>query len=67
MAFGDTASILGKIDAVERAYRSGKRRELMALALEAQDELTWGVAKNLISVEEFEKAKAHLRRLAGGR
>jgi len=65
MAFGDAKSILDRLQAVDRARRSGDRRTLAALAIDAQDAMTWGVAKNLISVTEFERAKAHLRRLVG--
>lgn len=66
MAFGDAKSILGRLQDVERAAREG-RRGLAALALEAQDAMTWGVAKGLISVSDFERAKAHLRKLVGVR
>jgi hypothetical protein len=67
VAFGDARSILDKLQDVERARRAGDARKLAALAIEAQDAMTWGVAKNLISVTEFERAKAHLRRLVGVR
>jgi hypothetical protein len=67
MVFGDLQSVRARLHAVERARRAGNRRELAALALEAQDALTWGVAKNLISVTEFERAKAYLQSVLGGR
>lgn len=64
MAFGDAKSILDRLQAVERVRGTARASRL---ALEAQDAMTWGVAKGLISVSEFEQAKAHLRRLVGGR
>jgi hypothetical protein len=63
MAFGDAQSVLERLQAVERARRGGSCEAVGALAIDAQDAMTWGVAKGLISVTEFEKAKAHLRRL----
>ncbi|MGH9463105.1 MAG: hypothetical protein ACRD1X_17990 [Vicinamibacteria bacterium] len=65
MAFGDAQSILSRLEAVARARRSGNQRALAALAIDAQDAMTWGVAQNLISIAEFNKAKANLRRLVG--
>jgi len=65
VAFGDAKSILDRLHAVSKARRFGNRRDLAARAIEAQDAMTWGVAKNLISVEEFELAKVHLRKLVG--
>lgn len=63
MPFGDAQSILERLQAVERARRGKDCLAVSALAIDAQDAMTWGVAKGLISVAEFEKAKAHLRRL----